>query len=1432
MSQIRDAFQTMSASRAAQRLWTPARAMFDAANPPSDLARTTGASVTWSRVLVEWSVLAFGVLLFCQKILDFGAKTILAGNDTESLQQIDWVFYNAVRNAGVFPLWDPFLRTGWPLIADGFLHIYNPLVGIPILVLGAWDGPKVAVLLSYLAAALGMWWLGKVLGFNSPVRVWMGLSYAFAGQAAARFFEGQYDFVYGFAWFPWAIAGLIAIADSQRRLYIGLAAIFISLIFFSGNAYYGFYMIFVALLLGAAAVARVQLQPRRLSLDLPLARLLVISGVLALAFASIQLVPFIEARGQISKGSDPSLASAHTLQQVWLDYTSVDSRRPDTETFPAREEYYSYVGLIPFILLLLTPLVARRGRRRWLAFFSLLFIGASAYAGLKDMPFGAWYATNDFWTQWRFPTRALLLGSLALIVLGGLGLDQVWKWAVPRLAALRAAGRKRARGVVALGVLGLFAGLMVVSVLDVFAANRRPLDVFDACNPQYQAMAWLREYEPYPSFVSIPQGCHGAVISQNLYYLDGWYGYDLVPVREGNVTHRPIVPGPQYVLVGKDVKPAAPNATLVSSFETNSIYQLPGNLPYAFSVKNDILLNSRTSSPLPARAVKQVTPYTPVPNRIELIQQGAANSTLVVLNSLYPGWKVYVDHQPAPILNAGGYLAVGMRVGIHKYEFVFDPLSFKLGLLISLLGALIIGALVTSDLRMRVALPSVVLPRLRTTTRRLTPRAPVESAPAPAQSAAVLSPTALGEIDLPWLHVRIKWRGLQNINVAQVLPWILFGGAMLVYAVTRLVALDKFPIYFFADEAIETVLARQLVENGLRTRAGQWFPVFFDTYGFQNPLISVYIQVIATTLFGVSVTASRAGPAFVTCLAAGAISLILKLIFKIRYWWAGVLVLGIIPAWFLHSRTVFETAMMTSFYIGFILCYLLYRYRAPRYALAAVVFAALTFYSYGNGQLVIGATVLLLALSDLRYHLKQWRVLALALVLGAVLAFPYLQLRNDHPEEAAYHLRTLNTYLFQKIPLDEKIREFASTYWYGMSPEYWFVPNGHDLARHRLKDYGNILIYTLPLFLVGVGLAFRRIREPRYRTLIIAALAAPIGGAITEIGVTRAMAFVVPVALLTTIGLDWLIGKIRLAPVQSVGPAVVLGVLSFASLFMLNDALTNGPQWFRDYGLYGMQWGAEQIFAAIPPYLNGSPKTRIGISSSWANGADVFLQYFMPNEPRVRMDSLDAYIADKHPLDSDMVFITTPSELEHARESKKFTAIKIEQTIKYPDGTDGFYFVRLAYVNDVDQIFAAEKAERSKPVMDRVKWNGETIKVTHSLFDMGQAVNMFDDDTFTLARGLEANPLLVDIEFPTPRPIKGLAMDFASGDYDLTVSLYADSNAEPVTFNQQFTKLPADPHIEMSFNKPPPQVKRVRILVHAPLQSDPAHIHIREIKFK
>jgi len=95
----------------------------------------------------------------------------------------------------------------------------------------------------------------------------------------------------------------------------------------------------------------------------------------------------------------------------------------------------------------------------------------------------------------------------------------------------------------------------------------------------------------------------------------------------------------------------------------------------------------------PETATAQVTTFKPETFTIEV--STPADAVLSVSNPYYPGWSVTVDDGSVPILRAYGALAaVEIPTGEHTIVFRFDPLSYKIGAVVSLLAFLGAGALI------------------------------------------------------------------------------------------------------------------------------------------------------------------------------------------------------------------------------------------------------------------------------------------------------------------------------------------------------------------------------------------------------------------------------------------------------------------------------------------------------------------------------------------------------------------------------------------------------------------------------------------------------------------------------------------------------------------------------------------------------------------
>jgi hypothetical protein len=413
-------------------------------------------------------------------------------------------------------------------------------------------------------------------------------------------------------------------------------------------------------------------------------------------------------------------------------------------------------------------------------------------------------------------------------------------------------------------------------------------------------------------------------------------------------------------------------------------------------------------------------------------------------------------------------------------------------------------------------------------------------------------------------------------------PMTLLVCAVVVYYLVRLIRLTDFPIFFFTDEAIHSIQAYDLVRNRFTATGGEILPTFFKNGSMYNLGTSVYVQVLPALIGIRSAFTTRFISTTISLLAALGLGLSYGEIKNKRRGWLAILVLSMIPAWFYHSRTAFETVEAVSFYTVFLYGYLRYRNGNTRWIYASVIAAALAFYCYSPARVVMAVIILALFFSDLQYHWANRKVLWLPILIGLVLCVPYFRFLFLHPGENEHHLALLDSYWIKPIPLSQKLITFLGVYLQGLNPAYWFFLNPDDLTRHIMKGMGHLGWFILPFFAAGLFLSIRQWKNSNYRLMLLALLTAPVGAAVANIGITRALFMVIPAAFFITLGIEFSIDWInKRFPVIKFVDGIFFLLLIGANFTILDVSLTYGPTWFSDYGMSGMQYGGQQVFSKI-----------------------------------------------------------------------------------------------------------------------------------------------------------------------------------------------------------------------------------------------------------
>ncbi len=660
-------------------------------------------------------------------------------------------------------------------------------------------------------------------------------------------------------------------------------------------------------------------------------------------------------------------------------------------------------------------------------------------------------------------------------------------------------------------------------------------------------------------------------------------------------------------------------------------------------------------------------------------------------------------------------------------------------------------------------------------------------------------------------------------------PMGLFILGCALFTLTRFIRLPSFPIYFACDEALTSLRALDLVRDLGFDYNGYFLPPLFFNDGKYSLGTTVYLQVLPLLTLGKSVWSARGVGALLSLAGVIWFSLLARDTFRLKLWWAGAFLMGVIPAWFLLSRTAFETAQMTALYAGALYYYFLYRAGRVRWLYASVVLMAMAFYAYLPGEAVVVLTILALALIDIRTHIRSWKTALPALGLLLLLALPMVNFVRVHPEHYAGAMAYYGSYLARDLPAAEKVQIYLGNYLQGISPLYWFNPRVKEDVHYLMKGYGHILPIFLPFAVWGAVRLVRRRSLPEFLAVLVPLLSAPVAGALLKTEVTRALVAVLSYGWLILLGLeagaDWLESK-RFRRGWITAALVIL--LGGGQIYMLTDALSRGPTWWSDYGISGIQYGANQVFKEALDYSAEHPDTKVYISGGWIFQADSLKRFFVPPGAPVDLATPDQ-MPDRIASGEDLTFVVIPGEYQRLVDSGDYEKIDVEKIVPCPDGSPCFRFVRLQFKPDVMQNLLAGIAAQAQLVESGAVWNGMNLEATYTALSDGRIGNLFDGNPDTFIRSAEINPLVLSLGFPRAVPLKGVSVLVGSEPVTVTATVNGQDPGKKQVFTFSAGQSDGFKKVQVDFDDAQ-TADSLEIVVENMLSGEKGFVHIWELE--
>lgn len=240
-------------------------------------------------------------------LLSFLYKVNIFPNNDLAGNVVPLLYLKDTLGSFQFPLWNPYVHQGIPVIADPLYGIYNPLVTLPILFLPITYAVKAIYVLSVLLACVSMFFLLRFFKISTLFSIFISLTYASCSYISGRILAGHLEKVVSYGLIPLFFLCFFKTIREKNIMWAGLTALVVVLILFSGDLYGAMYA--CSCLLGGYLVY--------LWKDKRVLLYIIASFVLFIVFSSIKLLPMLELQSYLLKTKEPFLGSQNPISILY-----------------------------------------------------------------------------------------------------------------------------------------------------------------------------------------------------------------------------------------------------------------------------------------------------------------------------------------------------------------------------------------------------------------------------------------------------------------------------------------------------------------------------------------------------------------------------------------------------------------------------------------------------------------------------------------------------------------------------------------------------------------------------------------------------------------------------------------------------------------------------------------------------------------------------------------------------------------------------------------------------------------------------------------------------------------------------------------------------------------------------------------------------------
>ncbi|MEK7079441.1 MAG: YfhO family protein, partial [Patescibacteria group bacterium] len=357
--------------------------------------------------------LVFLCLIFFFDVLFFG--NVFYAGDNLSINVPSKILFFRMLGQGQLPLWNPYIFSGTPFLADINLGLLSPF-NVFYLFFSPLRALSFSIISAVLFAGISMFWLGRSLKLSRFASVTAASVFMFSGSLMTHTMNTA--ILNTIVWLPLLFTSIKRLIEVGKIKYALYSAILLTFSFYGGHIQYFYY---IALFSFCYVVY--QSIPLREKL-----KNVCYIFIPVLFLSAIQLLPFLE-YSQFSTRPVFDINYAHgstsLFSYIHLFLPNFFGIMRDGTSWGATADINGFVGMIPFLL---AVWVMFRNKSKEMLFFTFSVIITFLLAlGKYSLLYLFAFYFLPFFARFRSPTSILIIYTFSLSILTGYAVEYLFQ---------------------------------------------------------------------------------------------------------------------------------------------------------------------------------------------------------------------------------------------------------------------------------------------------------------------------------------------------------------------------------------------------------------------------------------------------------------------------------------------------------------------------------------------------------------------------------------------------------------------------------------------------------------------------------------------------------------------------------------------------------------------------------------------------------------------------------------------------------------------------------------------------------------------------------------------------------------------------------------------------------------------------------------------